>query len=94
MAFDYGYPEVADIILDHMNYMHPIPVFEITEKDIVCLSDKLRQEDKLVTLDERLEPVRRRWADNPEALQIIEDKIEAAQGRHGVYRKHHRSSYL
>ena len=79
MAFDYGYPEVADIILDHMNYMHPIPVFEITEKDIVCLSDKLRQEDKLVTLDERLEPVRRRWADNPEALQIIEDKIEAAQ---------------
>lgn len=79
MAFDYGYPEVADIILDHMNYMHPIPVYEITEKDIVCLSDKLRQEDKLVTLDERLEPVRKRWADNPEALQVIEDKIKAAQ---------------
>ena len=78
MAFDYGYPEVADIIMDHMNYMHPIPVFEINEKDIVCLADKLRQEDKLVTLDERLEPVRKRWADNPEALKIIEDKIEAA----------------
>ena len=79
MAFDYGYPEVADIIYDHMNYMHPIPVLDITEKDIVCLADKLRQEDKLVTLEERLAPVKKRWADNPEAIQIIEDKIEAAR---------------
>ena len=79
MAFDYGYPEVADIIYDHMNYMHPILVLDITETDIVCLADKLRQEDKLVTLEERLAPVKKRWADNPEAIQIIEDKIEAAR---------------
>ena len=57
----------------------PIPVLDITEKDIVCLADKLRQEDKLVTLEERLAPVKKRWADNPEAIQIIEDKIEAAR---------------
>lgn len=79
MAFDYGYPEVADIIYDHMNYMHPIPVLDINEKDIVCLADKLRQEDRLVTLEERLAPVKKRWADNPEAIQVIEDKIRAAQ---------------
>ena len=30
MAFDYGYPEVADIIYDHMNYMHPIPVLDLS----------------------------------------------------------------
>ncbi len=79
MALIYGYPEVADIIRAHMNYIPSVPVFDITEKDIVCLSDKLRQEDKLVTLEERLEPIRTRWADNPEALKIIETKIEAAR---------------
>ena len=78
LASNYGYPEVADIIMDHMNYVHPLPVFEITEKDIICLSDKLRQEDKLVTLKDRLEPVRAKWAHDPDALQIIEDKINAS----------------
>lgn len=78
MAFDYGYPEVADIIYDHMIICIRYRVLDITEKDIVCLADKLRQEDKLVTLEERLAPVKKRWADNPEAIQIIEDKIEAA----------------
>lgn len=79
MALIYGYPEVADIIRAHMNYIPSVPVFDITEKDIVCLSDKLRQEDKLVTLEARLEPIRTRWADNPEALKVIETKIEAAR---------------
>ncbi len=77
-ALDYGYPEVADIIMDHMNYIPATPVFEVTEKDIVCLADKLRQEEKLVTLEERLEPVRVRWADNPEALAVIEKRIRCA----------------
>lgn len=80
MALDYGYPEVAEIIEEHMNYIHPSPVFEITEKDLICLADKLRQEDKLVTLDERLEPVRKRWNGDSEALAVIETKIKAAQG--------------
>ncbi len=77
-AMDYGYPEVADIIMDHMHYVPTVPVHDIDEKDIICLSDKLRQEDKLVTLEDRLAPVKIRWADDPQALGIIEHKINAA----------------
>lgn len=77
-ALDYGYPEVADIIMDHMHYVPKVPVHEITEKDIICLSDKLRQEDRLVTLEDRLAPVKIRWADDPEVLEIVEHKIQAA----------------
>ena len=75
LMLDYGYPEVADIIKDHMDYQHPLPVYDITEKDIICLSDKFRQEDKLVTLEQRLAPVLMRFKDDLEAVQAIESKI-------------------
>lgn len=78
LTMQYGYPEVADIIDAHMNYIPAVPVKNVNEKDIICLSDKLRQEDRLVTLDERLEPVKVKWKDDPEALAIIENKINAA----------------
>lgn len=78
LVLDYGYPEVADIVDAHMNYIPAVPVYDVDEKSIICLSDKLRQEETLVTLQERLEPVKIRWKDNPEALQIIETKINAA----------------
>ena len=75
LMLDYGYPEVADIIKDHMDYQHPLPVYDITEKDIICLADKFRQEDKLVTLEQRLAPVLLRFKDDLEAVQAIESKI-------------------
>lgn len=75
LAMDYGYPEVADIIRDHMDYQHPLPVYDVTEKDIICLADKFRQEDKLVTLEQRLMPVLIRFRNDPEAVQSIESKI-------------------
>lgn len=75
LLLEYGYPEVADIIKDHMDYQHPLPVYDITEKDIICLSDKFRQEDKLVTLEQRLAPVLMRFRDDPEAVRAIESKI-------------------
>lgn len=75
LMLDYGYPEVADIIKDHMKYQHPLPVYDITEKDIICLSDKFRQEDKLVTLEQRLAPVLLRFKDDLDAVQAIESKI-------------------
>ncbi len=78
VALDYGYPEVAEIVMEHMNYIPSVPVSDVTEKDIVCLSDKLRQEEKLVTLTERLEPVKEKWADNPDALAVIEKRIYCA----------------
>lgn len=77
-ALEYGYPEVAAIIREHMSFVHELPVKDVTEKDLICLSDKLRQEDRLVTLDERLDPVRRRWKHDPESLKIIEYKLGAA----------------
>ncbi len=78
LAIDYGYPEIAELIKVHMSYVTPVPVKNITETDLLCLADKLRQEDKLVSLDDRLKPVKERWADNPEVLKIIEGKISAA----------------
>ncbi len=78
LLLDYGYPEVADIVDAHMNYIPEVPVTYIDEKNIICLSDKLRQEETLVTLEERLEPVKKKWKDDPEALHVIETKINAA----------------
>ncbi len=78
LLLNYGYPDVADIILDHMTYVHPLPVESITERDLICLADKLCQEDRHVTLEERFEPVRVRWKDDPEALAAISSKIDAA----------------
>ena len=75
LAMVYGYPEVADIIRDHMDYQHPLPVYDITEKDIICLADKFRQEDKLVTLEQRLMPVLLRFRNDPGAVEAIESKI-------------------
>lgn len=75
LLLNYGYPEVAELIRDHMRYQHPLPVYEVTEKDIICLADKLRQEDKLVTLEQRLAPVLQRWQNDKEAVRDIESKI-------------------
>ncbi len=83
LVMDYGYPEVAEIVMDHMNYVHSLPVESITEKDIVCLSDKLRQEEELVTLEERLSPALDRFKDDSEAVKAIRHKIDAAEGVRG-----------
>ncbi len=79
LVTDYGYMEIAEPIRVHMSYVTPIPVKNITETDLLCLADKLRQEDKLVSLEERLNPVMERWAGNPEVLEIIKGKISAAK---------------
>lgn len=71
----YGYPEVADIIHDHMDYQQPLPLYDIAEKDIICLADKFCQEDRLVTLEQRLMPVLMRYKNDPEAVASIESKI-------------------
>ena len=80
LCIDYGYNEVADIIMVHMSYMHPEPVVTVTETDIISLADKLRQEDQLVTLEERLAPVKLRWSHDIIALAMIEKRIRCADG--------------
>ncbi len=74
----YGYRRVADIVLNHMDYVPELPVRTVTENDLVCLGDKLCQEDKLVTLDERMKPVRERFKDDKEVLEIVTARISAA----------------
>lgn len=74
----YGYKRVADIVLHHMDYAPDLPVRTVDENDLVCLGDKLCQEDRLVTLEERMKPVRERFKGDKEVLDIVTARISAA----------------
>lgn len=77
-VMDYGYPEVADIVQAHMDYLHPLPVDGVTEKDLICLADKLCEEDHVVTLRDRLSPALEKFKDNPEIVKKVKEKINVS----------------
>lgn len=89
-----GYKKTGSIIGSHTN----IKVDEkgmITENEILYLADKLVKEDKLISLQERFNHSLNKYKDNPEVLQKIEnrrdaafkiiEKIETATGRGLIY---------
>ena len=78
LLMHYGYKRVADIVLNHMDYVPDLPIRTVDENDLVCLGDKLCQEDRLVTLEERMKPVRERFKGDKEVLDIVTSRISAA----------------
>lgn len=91
---DLGYPNVGEIIAAHMN----IDVNEkedITEEEILYLSDKVVQEDKFIGLEKRFSEYSSKFSNNAEALtkvtkrfgdaRKIEKKIERILGHNFSY---------
>ena len=72
-----GFPEVADIIGQHMdiNFDDSSP----KEAAIVYLADKLVREDRRVPLEERFRQAFERFRDQPEALRSATRKYDTAR---------------
>ncbi len=64
MLSDLGYPEVGDIIRQHVILDNYTPQSEITVQEIVNYSDKRVLHDQVVSLNKRLEYIKIRYADS------------------------------
>ena len=71
-----GYDEEADIIRVHMFYSCDPKKEEITETDILCLSDRMVKEDEYVGLDSRMQYILDKFKGNQEAVERISSKIK------------------
>lgn len=77
---DMGYKKIDHIVSEHME-LEGIPsiIIDITEKEVVFLSDKLVKEDKFVTLDERFSFKENRYKNDELALKAVKRKKEQAE---------------
>lgn len=67
-----GYHDVADIVKEHMDI---IPEQNnITEKEIVYLSDKMVIGNKVVSIDERFKKPLNKFKENKKVIKIIKDR--------------------
>jgi hypothetical protein len=76
IASGLGYDEEAKIIKVHMRYSCDPNKPEITETDIICLSDKMVKEDEFVGLDDRMQYVLDKFQGNQEAIERISERIK------------------
>ena len=75
---DLGYPEVADIVAEHMRISEEA-CSSIDERAVVYLADKISMGSREVTLEERFGEKKKLYADNPEALENIQRNLERAE---------------
>lgn len=87
-----GFFEEADIVRVHMMPAEYSPIDEISEKDMVCLADRLVKEDEYVGIDERFDYIidkarkngmtdNTKIIENKAKMQRCLDEIEAKIGR-------------
>jgi len=68
-----GYPRIGEIIKAHI-YLEIVPSdVPITEEEIVHYADKRVMHDKIVTLKERFEDLKKRYGKNREAILRLEN---------------------
>lgn len=72
-----GYDQVAEIVEEHM-FISSDAMEHIDERAVVFLADKLVQEDRAVSIDERFEKRLLEFEDNPEVYQKIQKNKENA----------------
>jgi uncharacterized protein len=68
---DLGFAGIADLIRCHMTYSTDPSQNDITEKDILCLADRMVKENVYVGIEERMEYILAKFHDNPEARERI-----------------------
>ncbi|MGQ9843323.1 MAG: HDIG domain-containing metalloprotein [Spirochaetota bacterium] len=70
-----GYPEIADIVGQHVFLRNTSPGSHLTEADIVYYADKRVMHDKIVTVEERIQDLLQRYGTTPERYnKILENK--------------------
>ena len=72
------YPAVADVVEAHMGPLRR-EGGAVTERDVVCLSDKLVQGDRIVSLETRFRKQLERHSDDPAVREAIETRLADAQ---------------
>jgi len=76
----HGLYEIADIVEEHVRLKEAPKNGLINEKHIVCYADKRVMHSKIVTLEERLEDIIRRYAQGrPDAQERILKNFEMAK---------------
>lgn len=68
-----GYPEVAEIVRQHVVLDDGTPQNQITEAAVVHYADKRVQHTSVVSLAERFQDLKERYGKNPAALSWLED---------------------
>lgn len=76
IASGLGYYEEAEIIRVHMFYNCDPSKEEITETDVICLSDRMVKEDEYVGLDDRMQYVLDKFKGDQEAVERISERIK------------------
>ena len=71
-----GYDDEAEIIRQHMTYNCDPNKDEITELDIICLSDRMVKEDQYVGLENRMQYILDKFKGNQEATERINNRIK------------------
>lgn len=83
-----GYPEIADIVGQHVYLNDTSPNSPLTEADIVYYADKRVMHDEIVTVEERIQDLLKRYGTTPERYnKILENKdiiliVEQKLARH------------
>ncbi len=72
-----GYPLVARVVASHMDIR--LKRRGLDELDLIFLADKCIEEDRLVSLEERFESSRGRFAGKPDILEAVERRFRAAR---------------
>ncbi|MBU2548820.1 MAG: HDIG domain-containing protein [Proteobacteria bacterium] len=67
-----GYPEIASVVRQHVRLSGSRPPGRVAEAEIVHYADKRVVDDRIATLSERLDYIRRRYCRTPEALVWLE----------------------
>jgi len=71
-----GYPEVAEIVRQHVVLDDGIPSGQITEVALVHYADKRVKHTEIVSLAERFQDLKERYGKSPAALAWLEDLEE------------------
>jgi putative nucleotidyltransferase with HDIG domain len=83
-----GYPEIADIVGQHVFLRNTSPNSPLTEADIVYYADKRVMHNEIVTVEERIQDLLKRYGTTPERYnKILENKdiiliVEQKLARH------------
>ena len=79
---DYGYPEIGDLVRQHVRLDSYSEPKDIAEAEIINYADKRVLHDRIVSLDERLHYIQERYGTRPEhkqRIQLLWEKTQALE---------------
>ena len=76
IAEQLGYSEIADLIRCHMTYSTEPTQQNISEKDILCLADRMVKENVYVGIEERMQYILAKFKNDPAATERITRRLD------------------